>query len=633
MAEGAGRDRSSEFQESDSRLKRDLSFQQLFFISFGSIIGSGWLFATLRAGSVTGPSAILSWIIGAVLVIFIALNYAEVSCMIPRSGAVVRYPHMTHGGFVGFIMSWAFMLATVTVTAIEAEAVVTYASGYVKNWTSIDLTATEKVSGQLVTLLTGPGIILSVILMVFFFLVNVFGVKFFGTFNQYITWWKLAVPVATFLILFLAFDGSNFTSYGGFAPRGVSNIFNAVAISGIVFSYFGFRQGLDFGGESQNPQRDIPAATISSVLVAAVIYILLQIGFLGAINWGDAGLNPGDWAGLAGSNWGDQPLFAAITAAGLGALGLIFGSLLLVDAAVSPAGTGWIYMGASTRVLYGMAMHDDLPRPLTRVSNEYRIPWVALVSALVLGCFFFLPLPSWYLLVQFITSATVFTFIMGALQLQVLRRTAPDLERPFWLRGASILSPLGFLSGSMIFYWSGFSSLKGVIPAVLTGLAVYTFFQAPARNRMSRGMGLAIGIPFLVIWLVTQYFGPVGQDSLPFLVYFFLSLAEVLVFIGVVYVVSTDEGKREVNAAWWVIFMTFALFLLSYYGSYNSDVFGNNPPIAFPWDNLIAAVIGIISYYWGVASGFETQDIKDIKATGSGLVPEADEEEELNLAT
>ena len=621
-------DARRERESSDRRLKRDLSFQQLFFISFGSIIGSGWLFATLRAGSITGPSAILSWLIGAALVCLIALNYAEVSCMIPRSGAVVRYPHMTHGGFLGFLMSWAFMLATVTVTAIEAEAVVTYASGYINNWIGIELTTTA----QDVTILTGVGILLAVVLMVFFFLVNVFGVKFFGIFNQYATWWKLAVPVVTFLILFLAFNGSNFTSYGGFAPRGVSNIFNAVAVAGIVFSFFGFRQGLDFGGEARNPQRDIPAATISSVLVAAVIYILLQIGFLGAINWGDAGLNPGDWAGLAGSSWGDQPLYAALTAAGLGALGLFFGSVLLVDAAVSPAGTGWIYMGASTRVLYGMAMHDDLPSPLTRVSNEYRIPWVALISALVIGSIFFLPLPGWYLLVEFITSATVFTFIMGALQLQVLRRTAPDLERPFWLRGANIISPLGFLSGSMIFYWSGFESLQGVIPAVLTGLAVYTFFQGPARGRMSRATGFAIGIPYLVIWLVTQYFGPIGQDSLPFLLYFILSLVEVLAFTGAVYLVTSDEGKREVNAVWWVYFMTFALFLLSYYGSYNSDVF-ENPPITFPWDNLIAAVIGVIAYYWGVASGYETEDIKDIKATGSGFVPKEEEEEELNLAT
>ena len=77
--------------------------------------------------------------------------------MIPRSGAVVRYPHMTHGGFLGFLMSWAFMLATVTVTAIEAEAVVTYGSSYVKNWTGLELTTVA----EDVTILTGTGILLA----------------------------------------------------------------------------------------------------------------------------------------------------------------------------------------------------------------------------------------------------------------------------------------------------------------------------------------------------------------------------------------------------------------------------------------------------------------------------------------
>ena len=95
------------FESSDRQLRRDLGFQQLFFLSFGSIIGSGWLFATLSAGAVAGPAALLSWLIAAVLVIFIALNYAETAAMIPRSGGVVRYPHLTHGGYLGFLMSWA----------------------------------------------------------------------------------------------------------------------------------------------------------------------------------------------------------------------------------------------------------------------------------------------------------------------------------------------------------------------------------------------------------------------------------------------------------------------------------------------------------------------------------------------
>ncbi|HEX4203758.1 MAG TPA: amino acid permease [Ktedonobacteraceae bacterium] len=87
-------------------------------------------------------------------------------------------------------------------------------------------------------------------------------------------------------LLFFLFQGSNFTSYGGLAPLGIAPIFLAVANSGIVFSFLGFRQGLDYGSEAKNPQRDVLRATILSVIIATVLYALLQIAFTGAINWG-----------------------------------------------------------------------------------------------------------------------------------------------------------------------------------------------------------------------------------------------------------------------------------------------------------------------------------------------------------
>lgn len=616
----SGSSRSREWEASDRKLKKELGFQQLFFVSFGSIIGSGWLFATLNGAAIAGPSAIISWIIGAILVIFIALNYAEVACMMPRSGAVVRYPHLTHGGYLGFILGWAFLLATVTVTGVEAEAAVQYAASYV---TDMNLTTT---SGS-VTILTGTGLILAILLMIVFFIINFFGVKFFGEFNRWVTWWKFAIPVITFILLFFAFDGSNFASRGGFVPLGGGAIFNAVATAGIIFAFFGFRQGLDFGGEARNPQRDIPMATIGSVVVAAAIYILLQVAFIGALDWNSAGVHPGDWAALGASKWADGPLYHALNAAGI-ALLAYFGYVLLADAIISPSGTGLIYMGASTRVFYGMGMHRDLPRGLTRVSERYRIPWVALIASLVVGSFFLIPYSGWALLVGFITDATVLTFIMGSLQLQVMRRTAPDLERPFWLKGAWLLSPLGFLAGSMIFYWAGFENLQGVVPAVLVGLCLYTFIQGPIRGRFSRNVGLAIGMPYLVIFAATQYFGPLSADVLPFLLYWVLTAVEVLAFTGLVWYVTSREGKREVNASWWLMFMMLALYLLSYYGSYSTV---KNPLIGFPLDNIIALVIGLISYYWGVASGYQTEEIKDLNESGTGLVTSEEEEMEKKL--
>jgi amino acid transporter len=81
---------------------------ELFYIGLGGIIGSGWLFATLYAAENAGGASILSWIIGGVLISFMALAYAEISSAIPKSGGIARYPHYTHGGLVGFIMTWAY---------------------------------------------------------------------------------------------------------------------------------------------------------------------------------------------------------------------------------------------------------------------------------------------------------------------------------------------------------------------------------------------------------------------------------------------------------------------------------------------------------------------------------------------
>jgi len=612
--------KNAEFEKADRKLKRELSFQQLFFISFGSIIGSGWLFAVLAASATAGPAVIISWAVGAVLMIFIALNYAEVAAMLPRSGAVVRYPHLTHGGYLGYIVSWSFLVATIAVPAIEAEAVVTYASTYLPGLTT---------TSSNVTVLTGLGILIAIVLMIFFFVINYFGIRFFGRFNQVITWWKFIIPILTFIFLFFLFNSSNFTQFGGFAPLGSSKIFLAISTSGIIFAYLGFRQGLDFGGEAKNPQRDIPWATILSVVIAGVIYLLLQVGFIGALNWGKAGVHIGNWTALAKSSWGDGPLYHALASSGIPLLGA-FASLLLVDAFVSPMGTGWIYIGASARVFYGMATHGDLSKGLTWIDRRFHIPIVALIASVVIGCVFFLPLPSWYLLVGYISSATALTFIMGSLQLQVMRRTAPNLPRPFRMPWGPLLSPLGFLAASMLIYWSGFKVLNGVVASVFIGLCIYTFFHAPNSGWMRRPIGIIIGVLFLAAWIVTQAFGPIGANQLSFPIFFVLSVAEVIVFTVVTWLVSNREGKRAVNAAWWFFFLVFASYLLSYYGVYGPL---KNPAISFPWDNILALVIGLIAYYWGVASGFATDEMKEIDESGVGVIMAEEEGEEINLPT
>ncbi|MDA8284840.1 MAG: amino acid permease, partial [Actinomycetota bacterium] len=108
---------ASDFEASDRRLRRDLSRSQLLLLSLGAIIGSGWLFSAITADELAGPASIISWIVGGILVLLIAIAYAEVATMLPRSGAVVRYPHLTHGGYTGFILGWAYIIASASVPA------------------------------------------------------------------------------------------------------------------------------------------------------------------------------------------------------------------------------------------------------------------------------------------------------------------------------------------------------------------------------------------------------------------------------------------------------------------------------------------------------------------------------------
>ena len=597
------------FEASDRELRQSMSLQQLLFLAIGGIIGSGWLFAVLAADSIAGPAAIVSWIVGGILVLLIALAWAEISGMIPRTGAIVRYPALTHGAYIGFILGWAYAVAVVAEAALEAEAVVTYLAS---RFTDAGLTATE--SG--VTLLAWPnGIVFALVLMLIFFVVNWVGIRWLAEVNRWVTWWKLIIPTLTFLLLFLAFKGSNFTAYGGFAPLGTSSIFVAVASGGIVFAYTGFRQALEYGGEVRNPQRDIPLATILALVITMVIYIFLQIAFTGALDFGKAGAKVGDWAALASSAWSSGPFYSELNATGIGLLGA-FSVLLLIDAAISPGATGWIYMGTGTRSIYGMSVHRWFPRAF-QIMNRFGIPWVALAASLVVGCLFFAPLPSWYTLVGFVTSATVVSYIMGPLGLPVLRRTAPGMSRPFRLPATGLMAPLGFLAALMILYWSGFHTLINVYAAIFVGLGIFVWYFMPAEGWLRRDVGTVLGIVFIVVWVVINMLGGwvlttgsnAGSGVLSFPVYYVLLAAILIVFSAVVWWFSNPTGRLHVERSAWLIGLLLATLLIVYYSEYGPL---DNPPLPFPASDILELVVGLICYYWGVASGFVTDELSEI---------------------
>ncbi|WP_432180701.1 APC family permease [Streptomyces sp. NBC_00063] len=592
----------------DGKLRRTMTLQQVLFLAISGQIGSGWLFAVLTAAGIAGPAAIISWLIGGAIITLIALAWMEVGAALPRSGAIVRYPYLTHGGLTGWVMGFTYWIGNLSLPAIEALAVLTYLSGSFPG-----LGLLEVKDG--VSVLAWPGGILAgIALMAFFYLVNIFGVRLLSEANRWVTWWKIVVPIVTFVLLFFTFNSSNF-SVSGFFPTGGGSVFETVAISGIAFTLTSFRGVLDFSGEVVNPKRTIPLGTIGCILIPLAIYVVLQVAFIGAVNWADAGVTGGNWTALAGSSWADGPLVHALRASSLAALGA-FATVLLIDAVISPGASGYVFLGVTARVGFGLSIHGFFPKAFQK-TNKHGVPWVSTVVSFVVGCLFFAPSPSWSRLAGFISTAMVLSALMAAVCLPVMRRHAPDLPRPFVLRRAGFWAPAGFCAAAALIYWAGFETLVNIAVLVFGGLVVYGAHYGPFRGWTSRKAGVSVSVVYFVAWCWVSAQGgwflatgdKVADGSWSFPVYCAASAALVVVYCAVLWFLSNAEGRKHINSGLWLVVLLLGTLPLSYYGE-----FGPAKDLAFPVGTLLEMALALAVYYWAVASGFATEELDEAVA-------------------
>ena len=475
----------------------------LLWASGGSIIGSGWLFGAQTALAAAGPAAIISWVIGAVAILMLALVHAELGAMYPVAGGTARFPHYAFGGAVGASFGWFSWLQAATVAPIEVMAVIQYGQHY-----SLASGWMKQSGGQ--NVLTTSGIVAAVVLMAIITTVNFLSVRKLAHTNSTATWWKVGVPLVTIAVLALtSFHASNFTAANGFSPNGASGVLAAVSTSGIVFALLGFEQADQLAGESSNPRRDIPRAVIGAIAIGAIIYILLQIVFLAALPSSQIGST---WANSAYTTL-TGPFAQLATLVGLGWLAAI----LYIDAVISPAGTGLIYTTASSRVSYGLSRNGYVPVVYERTDRR-GIPWFGLLTAFVIGCVCFLPFPSWKSLVGLITSASVLMYAGAPLALGVFRSRLPDAERPYRLPGASVLCPLAFAVANLLILWSSWTTDWKLGVAILIGYAILIANQVFKLNPTTPQFEIrsAVWLPVYLVGLgLIVYFSDFGPTAHP----------------------------------------------------------------------------------------------------------------------
>jgi amino acid transporter len=449
-------------------IRREVGAVALMFTGLGSIIGSGWLFGAWRAAQLAGPGAIYAWIIGAVIILFVAITYAELGAMFPESGGAVRYGHYSHGSLVGFVAGWSAWIAIVSVIPVEAEASVQYMSSWPWAWAQQLYVHAAHGRGEL----TVPGLLICAVLVIIYFLVNFWSVKVFAGTNSAITFFKLIVPAATAIALMCTgFHAQNFHVgiHGGRHVGNAASILTAVATSGIVFSYNGFQSPVNLAGEAHRPGRSIPIAIFGSLVLSTVVYLLLQIAFLGAV--GPEHLTEG-WSALEYSS----PFAQLALALNLNWLAL----LLYADAFVSPSGTGTTYMATTARMIYAMERSGSLPRVFGRVHAHYGIPRPAMWFNLLVAFTFLFFFRGWGRLAEVISVATIITYLVVPVSVAVMRRTAPHLHRPLRIPGLNLLAPLAFVLATLMLYWARWPHTGEIMLLLILPMPVYLYSQAKA---------------------------------------------------------------------------------------------------------------------------------------------------------
>ena len=471
------------------RLRRDVGLLPLFMVSAGSVIGSGWLLGALHASVAAGPAAIVSWGIGAVLLIGIALIYAELGSTYPVSGSTARFTWIHAGTLGGFFCGTFSYLAAVAIAPIELEATLGYVNA--KLWSGLETPA---------GLLTGTGIAVGIAGMFVFTALNLFGIKWMARTNTVAMYWKILIPVLTIVfIMAKVFHGSNFSAGGGFLPYGFKGVFVAIPL-GVVFALEGFEQAAQLAGEARNPKRDVPIAVVGSMLLGAAIYLLLQVCFTGALN--PANIAHG-WANPFGNAGTFGPYYTLASSIGLGWLGTV----LIIDAIISPAGTGLVYLSATSRLSYSLAKTRFVP-PVFGAIDRRGVPWFSIAFGGVFGCFLFLPFGGWASLVSAITAASAYMYSFAPVAVMSLRKSDPDRVRPYRAPLLNFIAPFSFIVTGEIIYWSGTTNLVKLDIAVVFFLILYVIARRldPNQERLDFRAG-SFAIPWVVGLTIFSIFG------------------------------------------------------------------------------------------------------------------------------
>jgi basic amino acid/polyamine antiporter, APA family len=409
----------TETTEEGHGLKKAVGATQLTAMGVGAIIGTGIFVVIGEGAAIAGPAVILSFVLAAVACVFSALSYAELASSIPVAGSAYTYTYATLGEIVAWIIGWDLILEYgVSVAAIAVgwggnlNAFLDSAFGVALP----DAIAKSPEDGGIFNL---PAVF--IVLAITLLLIR--GVTESARVNFVMVVIKLSVLLFFIVVAFANFGTGNFQP---FMPEGVDGVTAAAAI--IFFAYIGFDAVSTGSEEARNPARDLPLAIIGSLIICTIFYVLTAVGAIGIAT-------P---AQMAES---DAPLAAALDqGAGISWAAAV----LALGAVVAITSVVLVIMYGQTRIFFAMCRDGLLPERLAAVNQRYGTPakltivlgvLIAILAALV-------PLSE---IVKLVNIGTLFAFVLVNIGVIILRRTRPDMPRPYRVPWSPVLPILGIL--------------------------------------------------------------------------------------------------------------------------------------------------------------------------------------------
>jgi len=433
----------------DTGMRRDLNAFDLTMLGIGAIIGAGIFVLTgISAATQSGPAIVLSFVVAGVGCACAALAYAELAASIGGCGSAYGYGYAGFGEFPGWVIGWMLIAEY----AIAVSAVSVGWSGYFNSLLqSFGMGLPE-------SLLHGPldatpGIVnlpaVGIVLALVFLLAS--GAKMSARANEIMVFIKLAAIALFIGVALFHINPANWSPFippaevlsgaasssiwdmklveviggSGEATRfGVPGIFGGAAI--IFFAYLGFDAVSTSAEETANPQRDLPIGIIGSLVICTVLYIVVSGLLTGIVSYKELNVpSPVAHALLQiGQNW----------AAGMISIGAIAGltTVCLV-----------MYYGL-TRLLFAIARDGLLPRSLATLSEKSRSPVriIYVTGAIMVFMSGFVSLGNLASLTNFATLAAFIVVCGGVI---LLRRSRPDLPRPFKTPGYPFIPLLGIV--------------------------------------------------------------------------------------------------------------------------------------------------------------------------------------------